>query len=288
MNQMAKLRTIIVPENFYNAGLISGRYGEDPRSPFGGTIDIDMRACEFLGPPAVLWCAVYSMLGQHLGSRTRLLVPLNVGVCVYLKSAGLFSILQEAGIDVDDRDIRYQQDRQIILPVSRFANESDVTDLVERSTDYLSATSLGAANIIPVVGDVFAELANNAVQHAKSPVGAFGFIQFRQTQKGRRFVCVVADGGIGIRASLEANPNLSSDVPYDWTAIELALKERISGTGEATRGIGLYDIADKMQMADRQMIIHSGQGMMSVSSLNDRAQRQNLFPGTLVSVEIPT
>jgi anti-sigma regulatory factor (Ser/Thr protein kinase) len=217
-----------------------------------------------------------------------LLVPANVGVCVYLKSTGLFSMLRDAGVEVDDRGIGNQLDAQIVLPLSRFSTEADVTSLVEQSTDRLAASSLGAANIIPVVGDVFAELANNAVQHAESAIGAFGFIQFRQTQKGRRFVCVVADGGIGIRAALERNPNLSALVPYDWTAIERALEERVSGTGDATRGIGLYSIAEEMQSAGRQMIIHSGQGMMSVSALNDRAQRTTLFPGTLVSVEIPT
>lgn len=283
------VRTVIVPDLFYHAGLISPRYGsEDPRVRPQANTDIDMRACEFVGAPGVLWCVVYALLAAHSGSATRLLVPANVGVCVYLKSAGLFGMLQSAGVEVDDRGIGNQVDTQVVLPLSRIATENDVTDLVERSTDRLLATSLGAANIIPVVGDVFAELANNAVQHAESPIGAFGFIQFRQTQKGRRFVCVVADGGIGIRASLERNPNLSGLVPYDWTAIERALEERVSGTGDATRGIGLYAIAQEMQMAGRQMIIHSGQGMTSVSALNDRAQRTTLFPGTLISVEIPT
>ncbi len=214
-------------------------------------------------------------------------MPANVGVCVYLKSVGLFSMLQSAGVEVDDRGIGGQVDPQVVLPVSRFAAEADVAALVDETTNRLLGASFGAANIIPVVGDVFAELANNAVQHSNSAIGAFGLIQFRQTQKGRRFICVVADGGIGIRASLERNPNLSALVPYDWTAIEMALEERVSGTGDATRGIGLYAIAQEMQMAGRQMIIHSGQGVMSVSALNNQAQRTTLFPGTLISVEIP-
>ena len=281
-------RTVVVPELFYHAGLISPRYGSDDPRRHRDKTDIDMRACEFVGAPAVLWCAVYAFLASHYGSRTRLLVPANVGVCVYLKSTGLFAMLQTAGVEVDDRGIGTQQDAQIVLPLSRFQSETDVTGLVERVTDHLAAGTLGGGNIIPVIGDVFAELANNAVQHSESPVGAFGFIQFRQTQKGRRFVCVVADGGIGIRKSLERNPNLNALVPYDWTAIERALEERVSGTGDATRGIGLYAVAEEMQLAGRQMIIHSGQGMMSVSALDDRAQRTTLFPGTLISVEIPT
>ena len=60
----------------------------------------------------------------------------------------------------------------------------------------------------------------NAVQHSESPIGALGLIQFYEFQQGRRFVCVVADGGIGIRRSLERNPELKNRVPYDWVAIE--------------------------------------------------------------------
>ncbi len=246
-----------------------------------------MRACEFIGPAAVVWCAVYALLAKHNGCETQLLVPANLGVCVYLKSAGLFGVLQAASIALDDRGIREQADRQIVLPLSRFATETDVDRLVGEAADHLMTADLTAANLTPVVGSVFAELANNAVQHSESPIGGFGFIQFRRTQKGNRFVCVVADGGIGIRAALERNPNLRDQVPYDWSAIELAVQERISGTGDATRGIGLSYIAEDMQHAGRQMIIHSGQGWMSVSALNDRAGRTTLFPGTLVSVEIP-
>jgi hypothetical protein len=283
-----KTHTVVVPGQFHHAGLISPIYGsKDPRKCRFDGVDIDMRACEFVAPPAVAWCAIYSLLSIDCRKKTRLLVPENVGVCVYLKSTGLFTVLQSAGVDVDDRGIREQTDDQVVLAVSRFSTETDVTRLVEEATEVLAQSRFGTGGIVPVVGDVFAELGLNAVQHSTSPVGAVGLIQFRQTQKGRRFVCVVADGGIGIRASLEHNTTLRPLVPYDWTAIELALQERISGTTDPTRGIGLYSIAEEMQKAGRQMIIHSGTGMMSVSALNNQAQRTTLFPGTLVAVEIP-
>ncbi|MDP9236819.1 MAG: hypothetical protein M3P30_05385 [Chloroflexota bacterium] len=191
---MINTRTVVVPENFYHAGYIEPRFADPPNKSVPTNTIIDMRACEFVAPPAVLWCAVYPLLAAQAGATTSLWVPSNLGVCVYLQSTGLFEILKAGGVEIDDRGIKFQEDRQVVLPVSRFSSESDVTDLVERSTDRLATSSLGAANIIPVVGDVFAELANNAVQHAESSIGAFGFIQFRQTQKGRRFVCVVADG----------------------------------------------------------------------------------------------
>lgn len=137
------------------------------------------------------------------------------------------------------------------------------------------------------MSEVFAELALNAVQHPESPVGAFGLIQFYETQAGRRFICAVADGGIGIRQHLERNPDLVDKVSYDWDAIELALEEGISGTGSKTRGIGLFGVSEEMRKPGRQLIIHSGIGMLQITETTQSdPQRTTLFPGTLVSASI--
>ena len=210
-----------------------------------------------------------------------------MGVCVYLKSVGLFSVLGGAGIDVDDRGISLRRDPQLVLPMTRFHTEAEVDKLANQALDSLAQAGLGSANIYPVVSEVFAELALNAVEHSESVIGAFGFIQFYDSERGRRFVCAVADGGIGIRRSLEQNPELRDRVPYDWVAIELALRERVSGTGVATRGIGLYGVADDMRRPGRQLIIHSGIGMLETSEeIECSSKRTNLFPGTLAYASI--
>jgi anti-sigma regulatory factor (Ser/Thr protein kinase) len=167
--------------------------------------------------------------------------------------------------------------------------EAEVEELANRALEALGEAGLGAVNLHPLVSEVFAELALNAVQHAESRIGACGLIQFYEFQQGRRFLCVVADGGIGIRQSLERNPELADQVPYDWVAIELALRERVSGTGSKTRGIGLYGVAEDMRKAGRQLIIHSGIGMVETNEeLESEAKRTTLFPGTLAYASIPT
>jgi anti-sigma regulatory factor (Ser/Thr protein kinase) len=228
-------------------------------------------------------------LPKARGIAIRLLVPENVGTCLYLKSVGLFRLLQAAGVEVDDRGIAERTGRQLIVPLTRFTTESNVEDLANRALEYLANAGMGAANLYPVVSEIFAELALNAVQHSESDVGAFGLIQFYDTQQGRRFICSVADGGIGIRESLAKNPELAAHVPYDWVAIEKALQEGVTGTGSRTRGIGLYGVAEDMRKAGRQLIIHSGIGMLQTTEEMERsAQRTSLFPGTLASASIPT
>ena len=283
---------IVVPKEFWHAGKLGARAASnDPRAPSfrEARVDVDLRSCEFVRPAAILWCVIYPLLAASTGAACRLLVPENTGVCMYLKSVGLFDLLKTAGVDADDRQIRARPDPQLVLALTRFSTESEVEELANRALDSLSQAGLGAANLHPLVSEMFAELALNAVQHSESPVGACGLIQFYEFQHGRRFVCVVADGGIGIRRSLERNPELADQVPYDWVAIELALRERVSGTGSKTRGIGLYGVAEDMRKAGRQLIIHSGIGMVETNEeLESEAKRTTLFPGTLVYASIPT
>ena len=65
-------------------------------------VDLDLRDCEFVRAPAALWCAIFALLTKQRGSQCRLLVPTNIGVCIYLKSMGLFGILQEQGVEADE------------------------------------------------------------------------------------------------------------------------------------------------------------------------------------------
>jgi len=283
---------IAVGQSFHHAGLLSPKFAShDPRSPSfpAEAVDIDLRRCDFIGPAAVLWCAVYPLLVSARGISCRLLVPENMGVCVYLKSVGLFGVLRDAGIEVDDRGVRPRRDAQIVLPLARFREEAEVEDLANQALEALAQSGLGSGNIHSLVSEVFAELALNAVQHSESRIGAFGFIQFYQSERGRRFICAVSDGGIGIRGSLEKNPELRDRVPYDWVAIELALRERISGTGSATRGIGLYGVAEDMRRPGRELILHSGLGMLATSEdVESSSRRSTLFPGTLAYASIAT
>ena len=119
--------------------------------------------------------------------------------------------------------------------------------IANEASERLTTAGVGAANLYSVVAEIFAELAMNAVQHAQSEIGSFGLVQFYQFDAGERFICAVADGGIGIRRSLESNPALRRRASYDWTAIDLAFEEGTSETGSSRRGIGLFGVAEEME-----------------------------------------
>jgi hypothetical protein len=283
---------IRVPANFAHAGELDPRSAsEDPRKATFAerNLDIDLRDCEFIQPAAVLWCAVYALLAAQKKIPCRLLVPENLGVAIYLKSVELFKMLHDAGVEVDDRGVGGRPAARLILPITSFYTESDVDKIANDASTRLTAAGVGAPNLYSVVAEVFAELAMNAVQHSKSEIGSFGLIQFYQFDAGERFVCAVADGGIGIRRSLELNPDLRSRATYDWTAIEVALEEGTSETGSTRRGIGLFGVAEDMAKPGRQLIIHSGIGLLrTLGGIGETTRSSVRFPGTLVSASIPT
>lgn len=282
--------TIQAPEQFNNAGnLPSGLFKTDPRE--GETSEdvlVDLRYCAFVRPPAALWCLVYGMLVVRAGGSYKVAVPEDVGVARYLKALGLFDQLKVAGAIVDDRDLAPGGGDRLIMPLTRFESESDVERLANKALETLSDRGIGAANVRPLVAETFAELAINAAEHANSPIGSFGIIQSHERRDGTRFTCAVADGGIGIRKSLEKNPHIRDRLLYDWTAIELALRERVSGTGSPTKGIGLFGVAEDMRNPGHSLLIHSGQGIVRLTEeLESDARRGTLFPGTLAFASIP-
>jgi hypothetical protein len=216
-------------------------------------------------------------------------VPEDLGVATYLKSTGLFAMVVEEGVVVDDRDIRETLTSQTILPLSRFANVFEADQLGNLAVERLSQWGFPGPQLAPVVSENFGELASNAAQHSHSTIGGIGMVQFYDFQEGQRFVIAVGDGGIGIREGLYRNPELRSKIHYDWTAIELATRERVSGTTDPYRGIGLYGVAEDARKGGRRLIIHSGIGVLQISEdIRQESHRTNPYPGTLAFMSFDT
>ncbi len=201
----------------------------------------------------------------------------------YLKSRGVFQFLQKEGVEVNYLDVPDLDWGLPIIHLTAFETESKVEEFANQAELILMDSHLSTPDVYWTVTSVFAELACNAVQHSNSEVGAFGYIHFDKQKE--RFMCAVADGGIGIRRSLEQNPSNRSLVSNEWTAIEVAMRERVSGTGEPTRGMGLFSIADEVRRANRKLEIQSGGGggggdscRLTMGSRMGRCARTS-FPG---------
>ncbi len=172
-------------------------------------------------------------------------------------------------------------------PVIRAMNFNSLGEVEEIANELVA--EFGSSNRVsaPLNGeahDALAEAANNAVEHADSPEGGFALAQLRERRptSGRSWFIeiAVADAGQGIAASL--------GMDNDLDAIMRALDEGVSGTGDPLRGLGLTWIADLVQKPRRELMIHSGGGLVVVTQSGRVAtETASQFPGTLLTMSIP-
>jgi hypothetical protein len=251
-------------------------------------VDVDLRECVYVRAQAALWCVVYLALASERGARCRLLVPIHRGVSVYLKTLGMFDWLKESNVEVDDRDIHPRYGRTTVLPITLFRTVADVSHFARWIFQSLRSEHPDAEEPIQVLTRLFGELAMNAVLHSESEVGVFGCVEFSEIGPTARFTCAVADGGIGLHGSMSKNDALRGRVSYDWDSLELAVRERVSGTGNPQPGIGLNEAGEDIRQSRGSFLLHSGMGSLAISG-NSRnpAHRTRLFPGTLAFVTIP-
>ena len=247
---------------------------------------LDLRACAHVGFPAALWCIVYLSLAQRGGAECLLRPPERKAVADFLRELGVFAALRETGVAVDETESAPPAHSVVVLPITRFTTTDGAQDL---AMDALARWNQLPANLRVQTSETFGELANNAAEHANSLVGAFGLIQFyrnsRHPPQGWSLACAVADGGVGIRGSLQRNASLRPG--SDVEAIELAMVEQNSATCDPDRGFGFTWVS----AASTRLTVHSGNGVV-VEGVDDeqtppyRSERDMLFPGVYVAASV--
>ena len=155
-----------------------------------------------------------------------------------------------------------QDETTYILEPTSFHSMREAQVLTDQLEQNLSHLSNVAANIKPQVVEMFSEMVNNAAEHGMSDTGAHCHVRLMPHRKGLALDSVITDRGPGIRATLERNPNLQ--VESDEQALRLAVQELTSGTGNPTRGIGLWTTFLECQKPGRKLQVHSGTGRLTV------------------------
>ena len=173
------------------------------------------------------------------------------------------------------------------LEPATFHSMREAQELTDTLEENLHDRNMGAANIRPVLVEIFSELVNNAAEHGMTPEGASAHVRYLPHRRGHAFDAVIADTGPGIRATLVQNPNLPQP-ESDADAIRLAVQELTSGTSAPTRGIGLWMTLTEMQKPGRKLWIHSDTGLLTMYGTREAefgvtGSRQ----GTMVRFTIP-
>jgi hypothetical protein len=155
-------------------------------------------------------------------------------------------------------------------------------ELVEHQSDRRTANQ-----VFHIVGEVL----GNALSHGRGPIGAFAVAQYytgKTSLRPAHIEVAVADGGRGILDHLsEVHAELSSA----HEAIELSLREGVSGVADPSRGHGLDEVDTVGRKLGGQILIRSTDGVGRIEFAGRRPRRSFVgapqsLPGTWVHLDL--
>jgi hypothetical protein len=132
-----------------------------------------------------------------------------------------------------------------------------------------------------------AEICQNVVDHSGGPGLALAQCYLR-AGGAPEIRLAVADAGIGVRASLA--PCYADSTPGAWddrTAVRLAFRSGVTGSGDPDRGLGLTAVADMVRVWGGALRLRSGTAACDVGVRPGVIGGLADFPGTQVNIRLP-
>lgn len=247
--------------------------------------------------PAVLsmvacMCAVVEQNNGRFSAELSDIVALR-----YLQRMHLFRYLK-VGFSSDFEE---HEEAGRFIPIHRVSTRTEIQSFVTDMVPLLHAPPAEVDQIRYVVSEIL----NNAVEHSRSPVGAYVCAQYYR--KKNTVSIGVADAGVGIRQSLAR----SHGVRNDWDALALAMIPGVSGAGlggytSDNAGVGLFFTRAIAKASRRYFVLYSGSAAYKLRAAkpeggrpwslhvdaqedpHSRLQELPSWPGTLVGIDIST
>jgi anti-sigma regulatory factor (Ser/Thr protein kinase) len=237
-------------------------------------LTLDLSECRYFGPitVALLSLCVRSLRARQ--SRVAVIPPRHKKLRAYAEFSG-FAALCWDGPTEDPNHHRNETSPLVFTSIRRSSDIERVVQLVQRH-------STMSQDMIFALRTLLAELLMNIQDHA----GAEGVITARWISKDKTVRVVIADLGMGLRRTLAAK----YDVTSDQHAIDLALTERTTSNNRTHNfGNGLPLVRTLMSYNEGDLILASGNAILSYSGLH-RPLRHQLdagiaLPGTLCALK---
>ncbi|MXY78488.1 MAG: hypothetical protein F4Y94_02030 [Chloroflexi bacterium] len=258
----------------------------DMPGPPGSVVTFDLTSWERPTATTIIGivCAVARF--AHAGHTLRIVWPRSNYALRLLSTVELVEALETFASVRGSRAEGRVQRHHPIIPVTNIKAARDVDELGANVEEEFTASGRFAANLLGDVYICMTEAANNVVQHSRSPVGGFAMAQgryFKAFGELRPYIEIaVGDPGVGIAESL--------GIASDREAIAEAMKEGVSSTATANRGLGLYVIeAAAKNGLHRFVALHSGEGHVIRGSSVEATDREVgcTSGGTWLTVLLP-
>lgn len=262
----------------------------------GGSVVVDLGSVEFVEPAGL--CALAALL-EFLIPRSRLVGVRLAGhdVPAYLERMDFFRLFGhrvETNADVTALEERRRGNPGTLQELVNFHSEEEIPEIINRISEILENKDYLLRERASVCATL-SEICSNAVEHGRSPFGAYAAVQAyqhivsggRARGAGEEVIVAIADGGAGVRETLSKNPEYAGFTTTDNDALRHALKMGVSGTGEIGRGGGLALVGQIATRSTGSLSLRSGSGR--ITYYGDRTNSRNVptFPGTFVRVSLP-
>ena len=258
---------------------------------------LDLRPVEFVEPAGL--CGLAALL-EFLIPRSRLVGLRFSGhnVTAYLERMNFFKVFGhrvETNADLTALEERRRGNPGTLQELINFHTEEEIPGIINRISEILENKDYRLRERAAICATL-SEICANAVEHGRSPFGAYAAVQAYQhivsgpkkgEREGEEVLVAIADGGVGVRETLSRNPKYSEHTKSDNDALRHALKMGVSGTGEVGRGGGLAVVGQISARAGGSLSLRSGSGR--VTYYGDRTNSRNVpaFPGAFVRVSLP-
>lgn len=276
-----------------------------PNSAFLGNIEAFLRRLDLSNPTELEISANEKWISAHpmvlamiaaLGAIAKPQIscsPMTARSAPYLVRMKLFDLLGvDCGIQITEHESAGR-----FIPVTQVRTSGELTAFITEMVPLLHLPPEKAEPIKYVVS----ELARNVLEHAQTQHGAFLAAQY--LAKTNRISIGIADTGVGVRSSINASYNTTTDLE----AIKLALMPGVTGTtrrigGTAQNaGAGLFFTKSIAYINRTHFVIYSGHAMykllkrsgdviqLHADPLQDRHSAKSdlpAWPGTAVGIDI--
>jgi hypothetical protein len=213
------------------------------------------------------------------GKSVKLVRPNSFAVRNYLARMHLGTLLDSLGVPHNLPTVAEADLQDTLLELRTFRNQSDGEKLAGLVFDKVFGRV--EAHIPEALHAGLCELAGNVCFHAQVENG---FAAAQTIPARGSILFAVADGGIGVKQSLEATHH-----PADAReALGLAVKYGVSGTGEVGRGSGLSDVMDTVAGGLGRFTIISGNAILVKRyKVTPKIRTINRpYPGTLIAGQV--
>lgn len=247
---------------------------------------LNLRHLNFISSSGLVTLASVIKFAQnqsYVKGNSTLKQPIDKDVRTYLSRIDFYN---QIGVEQEE-DFNRRDPKSRFLEVSVVKSEREVHEVSKKLGGILKDKTCVDKNFLNVISYSLGEILDNVFHHAQSPINGLASAQYYPKQEEVNIS--IADCGIGIKESLTGNPELSSKISDDKTALELALKGEITSKPSEHTGEGLYITSNLIRKNRGDLYLHSGNAKLTIRGNNSPSvETASYWQGTLIDLKFDT